>query len=46
MIGVSDPQVFNKAVADLITYLKCVEGVVVLFLEPFGVAWVIVSECA
>jgi hypothetical protein len=44
--GVSVSQVFNKAVADFITYLKRIGVVVVLFLEPFGMAWIIVSECA
>ena len=45
MIGVSVPQVFNKVVADLITYFQCVEGFVVLFLGPFGMTWVVVSKC-
>ena len=45
MVGVSIPQVFDKAVPDLITYFQCVEGFVLLFLRQYSMAWVIVSEC-
>ena len=46
MIGVSVPQVFNLAIANLITDFQCVEGCVMVMLGPFGVACVVVSECS